>query len=178
MRCAAIAAIACVVCACGRSTSDASAAPPTSAAPADAPAASQAAAASIAPAAFSLVWSGTYKSAASTLKEGGWTNKDSTSGVGSGSISLSIDPDGRALGSLEGPLGPASIDGVVAGAQGGAASAARRLTATVARKDPSDHGFAGTLVATVAADKIDGTMNLSLGQGSAIRTAAFTLTRR
>ena len=50
------------------------------------------------------------------------------------------------------------------------------LTAIVRRKDPSDHGFTGTLRATTTADRVDGTMTLASADGSQQRTATVTLT--
>jgi hypothetical protein len=96
-----------------------------------------------------------------------WSEPESSTGVGDGAMTLAIDPaTGRVTGTLEGPLGPASIDGV---------TAEGTVRASIARKDPTDHGFAGTLLGAVAADKIEGTMNVSLGQASALRTASFSL---
>jgi hypothetical protein len=118
---------------------------------------------------------GTYKSEAATLyiptepdwRGVRWTVKDSPLGIGDGPMALTIDAaTGRVRGAVDGPLGPASIDGFAR--QG-------TLTATVARKDPSDHGFAGTLTAAVENGHADGTMSVSLAEASAIRHASFTL---
>jgi hypothetical protein len=96
-----------------------------------------------------------------------WSDPESSAGVGEGAMTLAIDPStGRVTGSLEGPLGPASIDGVAADG---------KVSASVARKDPADHGFTGTLLATVTSDKVEGTLNASLGQAGALRTASFSL---
>jgi hypothetical protein len=46
----------------------------------------------------------------------------------------------------------------------------------VVREDPNDRGFAGTLLGTMSGGRADGTMNVSLGEASAIRTATFALT--
>jgi len=43
------------------------------------------------------------------------------------------------------------------------------------RADPGDHGFAGTLVATIDEGHARGTMNVSLGEASAVRVATFDL---
>ena len=118
---------------------------------------------------------GTYKSEPATLyipaspdwKGVRWMVKETSEGVGDGPMTLTIDPaTGRVGGALEGPLGPAMIDGF---------SHEEKLTATVARKEPSDHGFAGTLIATVKSGRADGTMSLSLAEASAIRQASFSL---
>jgi hypothetical protein len=117
-------------------------------------------------------WSGTYKSAAATLtvvpayKKQPWSDTKSTEGIGDGAVTLAIEPGGRVSGSVEGPLGPATVDGILA---------AGKVSASVRRKDPTDHGFTGILVGDVAADHIDGTMSVSLGQASVLRTATFTL---
>ncbi|HEV3193427.1 MAG TPA: hypothetical protein VGY54_23125 [Polyangiaceae bacterium] len=96
-----------------------------------------------------------------------WTVKDTLLGVGEGPITLTINSaTGRVTGAVDGPLGPGVIDGF---AREGT------LTATVARKDPSDRGFAGTLMASVKSGHADGTMSLSLAEASAIRQAAFAL---
>ena len=50
-----------------------------------------------------------------------------------------------------------------------------KVTATIARTDPSDRGFTGTLVGLIGADHVDGTMNVSLAEADAIRTATFAL---
>jgi hypothetical protein len=82
-------------------------------------------------------------------------------------MTLEIDAaTGRAVGTVEGPLGPAIVDGVVRDG---------KLTATILRKVPSDHGFSGTLLGTVERDAAEGSMNLSSAEASAIRSATFTL---
>jgi hypothetical protein len=82
-------------------------------------------------------------------------------------MSLSIETtSGRVRGAIEGPLGPAKIEGYTAGGN---------VTATIYRKDPSDHGFAGTLAGTLADGGGSGTMSGSLAGASAIRSATFTL---
>jgi hypothetical protein len=118
-------------------------------------------------------WHGSYKSASGELyippdwKNVRWNVKESAAGLGDGAMSVSIDSaSGRALGSLDGPLGPAVIDGFVS--EG-------KLTATIARKDPADLGFTGTLVGVMQGDHSEGTMNVSLADANAIRRATFTL---
>jgi hypothetical protein len=117
-------------------------------------------------------WRGTYKSAVATLtvvpayKKQPWSDTKSTEGIGDGAMTLAIEPGGRLTGSVDGPLGPATIAGVLA--EG-------KVSATLRRKDPTDHGFTGTLVGDVASDHIDGTMSVSLGQASVLRTATFSL---
>ena len=118
-------------------------------------------------------WRGTYTSSPATLysppdwKDVHWKVKETSAGIGEGEIAIQVEPaTGRIVGTLGGPLGPASIRGL--GADG-------KLTATVARKDPSDEGFAGTIVGVISNDRVDGTMYVSLGEANAIRTATFTM---
>ena len=151
-------------------------APPAASSVAPLASASAAPAASAAPSAGAAVapsWHGTYKSAASTLtvppefKKTHWSDTQSTAGLGEGPLTLAVDgATGRVTGSVEGPLGPATVDGVVADG---------KLSATVRRKDPADHGFAGTMLGTIAGDHAEGTMDLSLGTGGVLRTATFVL---
>jgi hypothetical protein len=117
-------------------------------------------------------WKGTYKSAAATLtvppiwQKVPWQDTKSTAGLGEGTMSLTVDASGRVSGLLEGPLGPAVIEG---------ASSDGKIAASIRRKDPKDRGFTGTLLAAAAGDKVEGTMNVSLGEAAALRTATFTL---
>jgi hypothetical protein len=148
----------------GASTSSAAAAP-----------SSAASTASSGGAAASSSWSGKYKSEAAAItvppewKKVHWSDTKSTEGIGEGAMTLAIDGStGHVTGTLDGPLGPATLDG---------ASAEGTVSATLVRKDPGDHGFGGTLLATVTGDKLDGTMNLSLGTGGVVRTATFSLAR-
>jgi hypothetical protein len=147
-----------------------SASAPASTAASGAPSSTAAPAASAA--ATAAAWRGTYKSAAATLTvppawaKIPWSDTKSTAGIGEGAMTLALEPGGRVTGTIEGPLGPATIDG---------ASADGKLSATIRRKDPADHGFTGTLMGDVAADHVAGTMSVSLGQASALRTATFTL---
>jgi hypothetical protein len=118
-------------------------------------------------------WTGTYKSVAGTLyippdwKNVRWSGADSQAGLGEGTMTLEIDAaTGRAVGTVEGPLGPAIVDGVVRDG---------KLTASIFRKVPSDHGFSGTLLGSVQRDVAEGSMNLSSAEATAIRSATFTL---
>jgi hypothetical protein len=119
-------------------------------------------------------WQGTYKSAASTLtvppdyKKTHWSDTQTTAGIGDGPLSLTVDgASGHVSGTVDGPLGPGTVDGVIADG---------KLAATIRRKDPTDQGFSGTLLGSIGSDRLDGTMNLSLGGAGALRTATFTLT--
>jgi hypothetical protein len=112
-------------------------------------------------------WRGTYKSVAAAPE---WKahvkGPESTAGLGEGTLTLSVDAGGRVSGAIDGPLGPATIDGLAAD---------RALTATIARKDPSDRGFTGTLSGTIEDAKATGTMNVTLGEASVVRTVTFSL---
>jgi hypothetical protein len=120
-----------------------------------------------------VAWRGSYKSTAGVLyvpadwKNVHWTVKESLAGIGEGTIALTVDPvSGRVLGTLDGPLGPATVDGFASD---------RKLTATIARKDPTDQGFIGTLIGSLGGEHAEGTMNVSPAEASAIRTVKFTL---
>jgi len=161
---------------CSKPSADATLAPASASAPAASSAAPSAAASASArpPAATaSRSWRGTYKSAAATMnvppdwKKVHWSDPQNTEGIGDGALTLAVDgATGHVTGTLDGPLGPATLDGVVSDGQ---------LSATVRRKDPNDKGFTGTALGTVGGDHVEGTMNVSLGLASAVRTATFTL---
>jgi hypothetical protein len=148
----------------------------TVAARAAADAAAAAPAKAAAPAAPATVpWSGTYTSTAGTLyipedwKSVRWTVPDTPAGLGDGTLSLTVDSaTGRVTGTLAGPLGPATLAGFTADG---------KITATVARQDASDRGFAGTLVGTLSGDRGEGEIHVSLAEVSAVRTATFSLSR-
>lgn len=90
--------------------------------------------------------------------------------LGDGELTLAIDAAGRVSGSTEGgPLGSAIIEG---------SSDGPALAATVRRKDPTDEGLTGTLVATVAGDKLEGTMKLAEFNAAVVRVATFTATKK
>lgn len=156
---------------CSKPSGPSPAEPAPSASATTAPSVASAASGTSAPAA-PKTWSGTYKSAATSLDvpkdfAKTWAHTDRGVGIGDGTISLTIDgATGRAIGALEGPLGPAVAAGDVAGGT---------LTAAVRRKDPTDRGFTGTMRATVTAGGIDGTMTLASADGAMQRTATLTL---
>ncbi len=98
-----------------------------------------------------------------------WKNDD-TKLLGDGELSLAVDAEGRVTGSSEGgPLGAAVIEGKSDG---------HTLAATVRRKDPTDDGLTGTLLATVTGDKVDGTMKLSEFTAAVVRTATFSVAKK
>jgi hypothetical protein len=128
---------------------------------------------SAAAASAARTWKGAYKSAAATLSvlpefsKTHWSDTQSTAGIGDGTLVVVVDgSSGRVTGEIQGVLGPATIEGL---------SADGKITASVRRTDPKDRGFSGTLVAGVAGDHLEGTMNVSLGQASALRVGTFTL---
>jgi hypothetical protein len=128
-----------------------------------------------------VAWSGTYKSSAHGFymprdapNAGDWKSitfqgDDAGDGVGEGAIDLQIDPAGKVTGTIAGPVGPATVVGLVADGA---------FTARVQRKDPSDRGLTGTMEGKAGPDKIDGTMHLSNAEASLIRSAAFSLARK
>ena len=162
--------------ACGKPSGDATptaASASVSTASSAAPMTSSASSAPKSPAA-TRSWGGTYKSAASTLtvppdwKKTHWSDTQSTAGIGDGALALTVDgATGHVSGTVDGPLGPATVDGVITDGN---------LAATLRRKDPTDQGFTGTVLGSIASDHLEGTMNVSLGLASALRTATFTLT--
>ncbi len=122
-----------------------------------------------------VAWTGTYTSNAGTLyipedwKSVHWTVPDTSAGLGPGSLALTVDgPTGRVTGTLTGPLGPATLAGLVADG---------KITANIARQDASDRGFTGTLIGTLSADHGEGTIHVALAEVSAVRTATFSLSR-
>lgn len=90
--------------------------------------------------------------------------------LGDGELSLAIDDAGRVTGSTTaGPLGASVIDGTSDG---------KTLSATVRRKDPADDGLTGTLTASIAGDKLDGTMKLAEFNAAVVRIATLTATKK
>jgi hypothetical protein len=124
-------------------------------------------------------WHGSYKTAAAAVPVPSdwakihWSSADGTTGVGDGAIDLLVDgatgatgTTYRVTGSLDGAAGVAVIEGTAAG---------DTISASVRRKDPTDRGLAGTLVAKTAGDSTTGTLSLASGDGSIVRTGTFTL---
>jgi hypothetical protein len=164
-----------VLCACGRSRADVrvEATSPSSSAAGDALASPSLRPSSAADLGSKVTLRGSYNSAAGDLyippdwKGVRWSVQGSDAGVGEGTMSLTIDPvTSRVGGTLDGPLGLAIINGF---------SSDGKVTATVARKDPADRGFTGTLVASNLGERVEGTIHVSLPEAEAIRTVTFTL---
>ena len=152
-----------------------SAAEPIDAAPVAASASAPSPATPPAKATAAQDWAGHYTSSAGNLyippdwKGVRWSVADSPAGLGDGALSLRVDSTtGRVTGAVDGPLGPATVDGFAG--DGG-------VTGTLARKDPSDRGFTGTLVGAVDGDKLTGTLQMSAADVNAVRKATFSLTR-
>jgi hypothetical protein len=117
-------------------------------------------------------WHGSYSSQPGRLyvpadwKNVRWDVADSASGLGEGTMRLTLDPAGRIQGVVEGPLGPAVVAGFAADG---------RLTASVRREHPEDRGFAGVLLGSVGGGHLEGTMRVSPALGEAVRVATFVL---
>jgi hypothetical protein len=145
------------------------------AAPSASAVASAAPSASVSPAAASpLTWKGTYKTAPGTLTvpadlaKTHWSSSDTTTGVGDGTMQLTVDrATHRVSGALDGAVGAAVVEGQLGDGQ---------LSGAVRRKDPTDKGLVGTLLAAVSPDKVTGTLTLATGDGATLRTGTFTLT--
>jgi hypothetical protein len=114
-------------------------------------------------------FNGSYKSseAVITLPEGvKWRVPETPSGVGDGTLTLTLDPGGRVHGALDGVLGPATVDGLAADG---------KVTGAVRRQDPTDHGFTGTLAGDLDDRGVHGTLHVTLAEASAVRQATFDL---
>jgi hypothetical protein len=115
-------------------------------------------------------WKGAYKSVPGTIvlpKDVKWKVPETTDGVGEGTIALTVDRATRRVqGKVDGVLGPATIDGMAVDG---------KITATVSREDPTDHGFTGTLSGEMGDAGTSGTMNVALADVSAVRNATFEL---
>jgi hypothetical protein len=122
-------------------------------------------------------WSGTYVSTVGTLYvfDGGewatvqWRGDEAGLGLGEGTLSLSIDrKSGAVQGVAGGAIGDATLSGTLSG---------DTLTASVSRKDPLDRGLTGTAVTKASAERMVGTMHLSVANARVIREASVTLHR-
>jgi hypothetical protein len=164
---AAVVVLASVGCSRGEQASVAPAAS-ASAAPAASVVAAAKPAASAAP--LAGAWAGTYTAAAGSLTIPDWTGvkfrgEDASVGLGDGAMSVTLDDHGRASGTLDGALGPATVDGALMGSA---------FSATLVPGDPRT-GFSGTAVGAREGDAITGTMRLSLATGNVVREASFKL---
>ena len=123
-----------------------------------------------------ISWSGKYTSTPGTITvpDGGewsyvkWRGDESKDGLGEGALALEIVRN-VVTGTLDGPLGPATVSGILDGTQ---------VSAKIDRKTPGDNGFTGTLVGTLVgtpAATLEGTMHLSVHDAHIIREAKLSL---
>ena len=86
--------------------------------------------------------------------------------LGDGNIQLTVDPSGSVTGTVDGPLGAATLTGVAA--DGG-------VTFHVAPSDPkADLAFSGTGTGEVSATEAKGSLQLSSWRANVLREATFT----
>jgi hypothetical protein len=155
----------------GSSSTAPSSAP--SAAAASSASASEAGAPSANAAGTASSFSGKYTTEAVTaiaVPEGTkWKGEEGTEGTGEGTLTLASAADGRVTGTVEGPLGPALVEGLLEGDS---------LTATFRRKDPTDGGFYGTILGKVTGDKVEGSIAASRANAGLVRTGKLTLSKK
>jgi hypothetical protein len=128
-------------------------------------------------------WVGRYTAAPGSLyvPEGPeWQNvrfrgEDASVGLGEGDMTVAIDSAGRASGSVEGPLGPMHVDGVMTLEPADASTPAFEASLF-----PGDSGasFSGTVVGERTGDRVAGTLRVSLPTANVVREARFTLERK
>ena len=88
---------------------------------------------------------------------------DDSKMLGDGEMTVTIDPSGRVSGGTEaGPMGASVLDGT---------SYNGVVTGTLRRKDPSDEGLTGTLIAKLEGDVLSGTMRLADSNAAVVREA-------
>jgi hypothetical protein len=121
--------------------------------------------------AVATAWSGSYKSEAASLYvppelKARWRPEETDAGLGDGQLTLTVDGSGQVRGTVEGPLGPALVDGYLADGT---------ISAVITRRDPHDHGFSGVLAGKASVAGLEGTMNVSLAAGGALRSVTFSL---
>jgi hypothetical protein len=122
-------------------------------------------------------YAGTYNAERGTLYvpdaeawKGIGLKPDDAGATGEGPLTLVIDPgSGAVSGSLEGPLGPATLSGV---SQEGA------ISFQVAPKDKTDLAFRGTGTASIDAGVVSGEMHLSSWRANVLREATFSAKRK
>jgi hypothetical protein len=120
---------------------------------------------------FVGAWQGTFRAEllrielpAGGVKE--WKQDDGKHASGDGTVTLQVAADGTASGATAGALGDMRVTGRVEG---------DRAALTLASSD--QNGFHGTLVATQAADGMQGNLNASSGDSLQVRSARVALTR-
>ena len=130
-----------------------------------------------APASGPATYAGTYNAERGTLyipDAAAWNGvnlrPDDAGATGEGAISLTIDPDGGALtGTLEGPLGPATLNGF---------AQETGITFQVAPKEKTDLAFRGTGTASLDAGVVSGEMHVSSWRANVLRDATFSVKKR
>jgi hypothetical protein len=148
-----------------------------------APASASVSASASASASVSVVSSGTPTYAGTYVAERGtlyipdaaaWNGvslrPDDAGATGEGAITLTIEPDGGALtGTLEGPLGPATLNGFAEDAG---------ITFQIAPKEKTDLAFRGTGTAAIDAGVVSGEMHVSSWRANVLRDATFSAKRK
>lgn len=94
--------------------------------------------------------------------------EDASVGLGAGTLTVTVDPTGRAEGTSEGPLGALTVTGLVDG---------DTFSARLSPADPND-GFTGVALGKRDGASFKGTMHLSRSTGNVIREASFTLAKK
>jgi hypothetical protein len=123
-----------------------------------------------------VTWTGSYTATPGTLfvPDGGeWSGvkfrgDDASTGLGAGTLTVTIDATGRIDGTTDGALGTGTVSGLLK---------EDTFTARIAPKDPND-GFTGTAVGKREGDAIKGQIRLSQSNGSVIREATFSLGKK
>lgn len=170
--------------ACAKEEKPAPSSAPADAGSAAAPVASGAAkagdagSATPAPAGSALSFAGTYSAKPSTLyipadkdyasvKQ---AKSDDTKLVGDGALTLEVGADGRVTGAIDsGPASPALIDATRNGDE---------IRGTVRRKDPSDQGLTGVVVAKIEGAKVTGKLTLAEANAAMLREATFSADKK
>jgi hypothetical protein len=150
-----------------------------------APSASMAAQATVAPPApskasaeswFAGAWTGKYEASKHRIelsaKVGGlpeWAADDGPRGTGAGTVELVPDASGATSGSMDGPLGPAALEGSFDG---------DTLAARFYPKNDDRTGFSGVMVARRDGERLVGSLDAATSDGHVARSAKVTLSRR
>jgi hypothetical protein len=159
------------------SCKDPPAAPDAAIASASVSASVSASASASAPVNGPATYAGTYDAERGTLYvpdaeawKGVGLRPDDAGATGEGAITLTIDPDGGALtGTLEGPLGPATLNGV---------TQENAMTFQVSPKEKTELAFRGTGTASIDGGAITGEMHLSSWRANVLRDATFSAKRK
>lgn len=124
---------------------------------------------------YAGTWTGSYEAAKHHIdlstKIGGlpeWAADEGASGTGKGSVRLTPDATGAATGSVEGPLGPAALEGAFDGDV---------LAVRFYPKSADRSGFSGVLVARREGERLTGSLDAATSDGRVARTAKITLER-